>query len=120
MVPRNEFRRMGRISAALLAGLMVTSLSASLPAKAQGSSDYQARLQRLERDMRDLQAETFKRRPATAAPAPAPEPPPVAQPATPAAQTPDLDPLMRRINEMEESIGRLTGQMEELGHQIDL
>src|SRR5215471_2912503 len=132
MVPKNEYRRIGRTSAALLAGLMLTSLSASLPAKAQGSTDYQARLQRLERDMRDLQAETFKRTPGrtgAAAPAggkgavaaaPAPEPPPVVQPATPPAQAPDLDPLMRRINEMEESIGRLTGQMEELGHQIDL
>jgi tol-pal system protein YbgF len=32
---------------------------------------------------------------------------------------PDLNPLMRHISELEETLGRLTGQMEELGHQVD-
>ena len=32
---------------------------------------------------------------------------------------PDLDPLIRRLSELEDSIGRLTGQMEELGHKVE-
>jgi len=100
--------------------------SAAFPVSAvsaQSSADLQARVQRLERDLRDLQAETFRRggkAPTANAAAPAPEPAPM--PAAEAAQpqsTVDLEPLMRRVNEMEESIGRLTGQMEELGHQVD-
>ena len=39
--------------------------------------------------------------------------------AAPAPPPPDLNPLLRRIDEIEDSIGRLTGQMEELGHQVD-
>jgi tol-pal system protein YbgF len=32
---------------------------------------------------------------------------------------PDLGPMMRRLDEVEASVTRLTGQMEELGHKID-
>jgi tol-pal system protein YbgF len=32
---------------------------------------------------------------------------------------PDLGPMMRRVDELETSVTRLTGQMEELGHTID-
>jgi len=104
---------------------MLCSVAVPLPAQAQSSADLQARVQRLERDLRDLQAETFRRtgnRPAPAAGAapPAPEPPPAPVVEAPPPQAlPDLEPLMRRIGDMEESIGRLTGQMEELGHQMD-
>ena len=81
------------------------------------------RLQRLERDMRDLQAETFRKAPGdhTAPPAPAanpnPTPPP---PPEPQVAMPDLNPILRQMGELEEGLGRLTGQFEELGHQVDL
>src|SRR6266849_6501458 len=83
------------------------------------------RLQRLERDMRDLQAETFRKTPGdrTAPPAPAanpipnPTPPPAPEPQ---AAMPDLNPILRQMGELEEGLGRLTGQMEELGHQVEL
>jgi tol-pal system protein YbgF len=79
------------------------------------------RLQRLERDMRDLQAETFRKAPGdrTAPPAAAanPNPPP---PPEPQAAMPDLNPILRQMGELEEALGRLTGQMEELGHQVDM
>jgi tol-pal system protein YbgF len=85
--------------------------------------DLLLRLQRVERDMRDLQAETFRQNPGKA-PAPAAANAPPAQPAPeaapmPAPTMPDLDPLIRRLGELEDSIGRLTGQMEELGHQVE-
>jgi len=83
------------------------------------------RLQRLERDMRDLQAETFRKAPGTAAPAPAANPSPAPTPTPPPAPEaqgamPDLNPILRQMGELEEGLGRLTGQMEELGHQVDL
>jgi tol-pal system protein YbgF len=103
----------GRPSAALLLGTSLVILAAS-PAAAQSTVDLNIRLQRLERDIRDLQSATFKKpqgplvdAPAQAAPA-APEPPKV-----------DLEPVMRRIDELAQSVDHLTGQMEELGHQVD-
>jgi len=33
---------------------------------------------------------------------------------------PDLNPILRQMGELEDGLGRLTGQMEELGHQVDL
>jgi len=121
MVRKVEFKSLGRTGAALLAGIMLSSTAAPVPAQAQSSADLQARVQRLERDLRDLQAETFRRTPGNRDTTPVPvEPapmPPVEAP--PAPSMPDLNPLMRRIGEIEDSIGRLTGQMEELGHQVD-
>src|SRR5258705_5372757 len=116
---RIEFRRT-RTGAVLFAAAMLCSAGLPWSAQAQSSADLQARVQRLERDLRDLQAETFRRggnRPATSA-APEPLPAPAVE-AAPPQQTVDLNPLMRRIDEIEESIGRLTGQMEQLGHQVD-
>src|SRR5258706_8428007 len=79
-----------------------------------------SRLQRLERDMRDLQAETFRKAPGGAAPsAPAGTPSPAPPTPEPQAAIPDLNPILRQIGELEEGLGRLTGQMEELGHQVD-
>ena len=99
---------------ALLVGTGLAAL-AVLPADAQSSTDLQIRLQRLERDIRDLQAATFKKPqgpladpPAESAPAAAPDMPKV-----------DLEPTMRRMEEIAQSIDHLTGQMEELGHQVD-
>ncbi len=105
---------------AFLSYAAVTGASAA-PATVD-ARDLLLRLQRVERDMRDLQAETFRQTgkpiPPSAAIAPAPEPaappPPVVAPVMP-----DLDPLIRRLSELEDSLGRLTGQMEELGHQVD-
>jgi tol-pal system protein YbgF len=74
--------------------------------------DLLNRLQRMERDVRDLQAETFRRGPGDA--------PQVAAPQAPPSSAPDLGPIMRRMDEVGDSISRLTGQMEQLGHQVDL
>jgi tol-pal system protein YbgF len=74
--------------------------------------DLMSRLQRMERDLRDLQAETFRRGPGDARQAVAPQAPP--------SSAPDLGPVMRRMDEVGDSISRLTGQMEELGHRVDL
>ena len=121
---RGRWTKTGMGMSAGLGLLSFTAAFAQTPgAPANDARDLQTRLQRIERDLRDLQAETFRRAPGDRnAPAPAvgPEPPP-----PPAAETsppvmPDLNPLMRRIDELEESLGRLTGQMEEVGHQVDL
>lgn len=103
-----------------VAGL-IGSLSVETAAYAQSSADVQARIRRLERDIRDLQAETFRRSPEGAAggaivPLPPAPPEPATQPSQP---IPDLGPMMRRVDELETSVTRLTGQMEELGYKLD-
>ena len=121
-----------KTGAALIAGLLclciITGASAAPAVQVIDARDLMARLQRLERDMRDVQSETFRRAPnaaAGAAPAPAaaaanaapaPTPVPEAQSQQP---IPDLNPMMRRLGDLEESLGRLTGQIEEIGHQVD-
>jgi tol-pal system protein YbgF len=90
--------------------------------------DLQIRLQRLERDMRDLQAMTFRRGDARDgsdrdgsgrddSPQADDAPPPDA--AGDATGTPNLAPVMRRVDELEDGMGRITGQLEELGHKVD-
>jgi tol-pal system protein YbgF len=141
--PMKAMRGEWKAGAALVVGLGVLSClpalaatPATLPPGVQviDAKDLMARLQRLERDMRDVQAETFKKppgAPAAAAPAsvaapaagaaagaaaaaiPAPEAP------QQASMMPDLNPLIRRMEELEDGITRLTGQMEEIGHQVD-
>lgn len=86
------------------------------------NAQLMVRLQRLERDMRDLEAATFRRPPgdSTATPiAPTPEADMAPGADTPPVAMPDLNPLMRRIDELEEGLGRITGQMEVLGHEVD-
>src|SRR5258707_9815726 len=121
-----------KAGAALIAGVGFLAEIHSATAQATQTIDSREliqRLQRLERDMRDLQAETFRKAPGdrTAPPAPAanpspnpnstltPPPPPESQ----AAMT-DLNPILRQMGELEDGLGRLTGQMEELGHQVEL
>jgi tol-pal system protein YbgF len=77
------------------------------------------RLQRLERDMRDLEAVTFRKPPGDKDSLPLQPPDAAAAPETLAAPMPDLNPLLRRIDELEEGLTRVTGQMEVLGHQVD-
>jgi tol-pal system protein YbgF len=85
--------------------------------------DLQIRLQRLERDMRDLQAMTFRRGDdrddsgRDDSPQADDAPPPDA--AGDAGGTPNLAPVMRRVDELEDGMGRITGQLEELGHKVD-
>ena len=118
-------RRWTKTGAVLIAGL---GLLCSNAAESQGvqtidARDLMARIQRLERDLHDVQAETFRRKPGAAAqaapvsatPAPTPVPDPQAQ----QASMPDLDPLVRQVGEIQESLSRLTGQMEEIGHRVD-
>jgi tol-pal system protein YbgF len=107
-----------RSGALVAVGVLIGGFALDTGAYAQSSADVNARLRRLERDIRDLQSETFKKGPegaqASAVPLP-PEPPST----EPAQQMPDLGPMMRRVDELESSVTRLTGQMEELGHKID-
>src|SRR5262245_64948304 len=94
---------------------LVGGLSAETSAYAQqtiNGTEIVTRLKRLERDMRDLQAETFRRSPdgkGAATPATAAPPGPAAS-AEPAQPIPDLGPMMRRVDELEASVTRLTGQ----------
>jgi tol-pal system protein YbgF len=112
--------------ALLIAGLGLWGF-AVLPARAQAAvqtidaRDLLARLQRLERDMRDVQAETFRKAPGDhpIAPPASPKSDPAPAADSQPSAVPDLNPVMRRIDELEDGIGRLTGQMEELGHQVD-
>ena len=121
-----------KAGAALIAGVGFLAEVHSATAQATQTIDSREliqRLQRLERDMRDLQAETFRKAPGdrTAPPAPAanpsPNPNPTPTPPPPPesqAAMPDLNPILRQMGELEDGLGRLTGQMEELGHQVDL
>jgi tol-pal system protein YbgF len=121
-------RKWGRWVGALVFAVVQAQLAVAAPATASAPpsvADYNqllVRLQRLERDMRDVEAATFRRPPAdksATAPSPA-EPEIAAAPAVaPPPVMPDLNPLLRRIDELEEGLGKLTGQMEELGHQVD-
>jgi tol-pal system protein YbgF len=99
-----------------------TPIAMAAPANPPGNSaadnaQLMVRLQRLERDMRDLEAATFRKPPGAGPVLPAPEP--EVAPAVEAAPMPDLNPLMRRIDELEEGLGRITGQMEVLGHEVE-
>jgi tol-pal system protein YbgF len=119
----------GRWMKAAVAAIVFAGVAGAIPsATAAAQTTVQTidarelvtRLQRLERDMRDLQAETFRKggAAAPAGAAVAPQAPPPSPPMEQSA-TPDLNPMMRRLGDLEESLGRLTGQMEELGHQVD-
>ena len=107
-----------RSGALVAVGVLIGGFALDTGAYAQSSADVNARLRRLERDIRDLQSETFKKGPegAQASAVPLPPEPPSAEPAQ---QMPDLGPMMRRLDELESSVTRLTGQMEEIGHRID-
>src|SRR4051812_47692001 len=97
----------------LIGGAALLIAFGVLPASAQNANDLQTRINRLERDIRDLQAATFRRPPGSLPDADLPADAGAAQPA------PDLGPMLRRMDELEETLGRLTGQMEELGHQVE-
>src|SRR5882672_6042302 len=94
-----------KAGAALIAvvGFLAEVHSATAQAATQtiDSRELIQRLQRLERDMRDLQAETFRKAPGdrTAPPAPAANPTPTPTPPPPPEQqasAPDLNPILRQ------------------------
>jgi tol-pal system protein YbgF len=115
-----RFLTMLRTGALVAVAGLIGSLSLETAAYAQSSADVQARIRRLERDIRDLQAETFRRSPEGAAGAVMPLPPETPEPAAqPSQPIPDLGPMMRRVDELEAGVTRLTGQMEELGYKLD-
>jgi tol-pal system protein YbgF len=103
------------------APIHVTSAAPAPASSGPSAADYNqlvVRLQRLERDMRDVEAATFRKPPGDKVDAPPPaDAPPAAE--TPPPVMPDLNPLLRRIDELEQGLGRVTGQMEVLGHQVD-
>lgn len=120
MTRKSRFLNVWRTGALVAVAGLIGGLSLDTAAYAQSSADVNARLRRLERDIRDLQAETFRKGPdadaVLAAPPTSGAPEPAAEPAQ---AMPDLGPMMRRVDELEASVTRLTGQMEELGHRID-
>jgi len=118
MTRKSRVLNMVRTVALVVVASMIGSLSLETAAYAQSSADVQARIRRLERDLRDLQAETFRRSPegTSGAALPPPDPEPAAEPSR---AIPDLGPMMRRVDELETSVTRLTGQMEELGYKLD-
>ena len=119
MAHKSRFLNVWRTGALVAVASLIGSVALDTAAYAQSAAEVQARLRRLERDIRDLQAETFRKGPdaasVLAAPPTSPEPP-AAEPSQP---MPDLGPMMRRVDELEAGVSRLTGQMEELGHRID-
>ena len=98
-----------RLSGMLLLGAAVATFATSVPALAQGD---EARIRRLERDLQLLQQEVFRNgggpRPGLAAPPPAFD-------LTPPPSTT----LMQRVDDLEATLRRLTGQLEEYQHQLD-
>ncbi len=108
---------------ALVIATAPAQFAAAAPATTPDNAQLLVRLQRLERDMRDLEAATFRKPPGDSSAVPTPSDP-YPDPAVPAAEPPpvvmpDLNPLLRRINELEDGLGKITGQMEVLGHQVD-
>ena len=120
MTHKSRFLNVWRTGALVAVAGLIGAVSLDTAAYAQSAAEVQARLRRLERDIRDLQAETFRKGPdadAVLAAPPGPANPEAA--AEPSQPVPDLGPMMRRVDELEASVTRLTGQMEELGHRID-
>ena len=98
-----------RVTGLLLLGAAGLAVSAPLPAVAQGDD---ARIRRLERDLQLLQQEVFRN---GGAPRPGLTAPPPSFDLTPAPNTT----LMQRVDEIEESLRRVTGQLEEFQHQVE-
>jgi tol-pal system protein YbgF len=120
------------LAGAVALAVMHTQITMAAPAaptpganRAPDNSELLVRLQRLERDMRDLEAATFRKTPGDKGTAQsggpvAPDTPIEAAEPPPPVVMPDLNPLLRRLDELEEGLGRVTGQMEEISHQVDL
>lgn len=98
------------IAGALLGTLMAGT--ACGPAAAQNVNQMRAQLQRLQRDVGDLQAQVFRN-----GTAPSGSGTGAAATASPAAT---LGPLTQRVSGIEDTMRRLTGQIEVLSHRLDL
>src|SRR4051812_47406961 len=100
---RARLMKAGAVLALFSCGAVASASAAPVTVDAR---DLLLRLQRVERDMRDLQAETFRQTgkapPSAAANPPAVEAPPQVAPSAAAPVTPDLDPLIRRLTELED------------------
>ncbi len=97
------------LSMAAASGLLLAATVHS--SWAQPADDVRTQVQRLQRDMSDLQREVFRnqpQRPGAAMPPPNYAPAPV----------PDMA-ATQRVNDIEESLRQITGRLEELGHQLD-
>ena len=118
MTSKSSFLNVWRTGALVAAAGLIGSVALDTVAYAQTAAELNTRLRRIERDLRDLQAQTFRKGPQDGAAilAAPPTPEPAAEPSQP---MPDFGPMMRRIDELESGVSRLTGQMEELGHRID-
>jgi len=97
MTRKSRVFNVWRSGALVAVGVLIGGFALDTGAYAQSSADVNARLRRLERDIRDLQSETFKKGPDGAAilAAPPTTPEPAAEPAQ---QMPDLGPMMRRLD----------------------
>ena len=119
MAYKGRFLNVWRTGALVAVAGLIGAVSLDTAAYAQSAAEVQARLRRLERDIRDLQAETFRGKAPDAAAVLAAPPTSPGPAAEPSQRMPDLGPMMRRVDELEASVTRLTGQMEEIGHRID-
>ncbi len=101
-----QWRSPTRIAAALLiaGGVAIAIPAFSQHAGSGDTSDLQARIEHLERDVRDLQQEVFR----NGGGARDEGPPPAG-----------IAPSSQRLNDLEASLQRLTGQLEELTHRVN-
>ena len=103
-----------RISAGLGAAVLFAFFSAgphaALAQSANDIANMRTQIERLQRDVRDLQAELFRN-------GVTPRGEPVAPAETPAIAP--MGPLTQRVDDMEQSLRRLTGELEVLQHQLD-
>ncbi|MGQ0742373.1 MAG: tol-pal system protein YbgF [Alphaproteobacteria bacterium] len=96
-----------RLGAAIAGAILVSGVLWGLPVAAQyGDEDLATRMQRIERDLRDLQQEVY--RGSQGLPRSGEGPP---QPSGVAAS--------QRVNDIEASLRRLTGQVEELSYRLN-
>jgi tol-pal system protein YbgF len=94
---------------ALLGGLVLSAVP--VLAQPYSSEDLRTQILRMQRDMRDLQQEVYRNGGGPRPGQPAPLAPPVE--AAPNAA------LTERVNDIEETMRRLTGELEQFTHQLD-
>src|SRR6185503_10934268 len=99
MTRKSRVFNVWRSGALVAVGALIGGFALDTGAYAQSSADVNARLRRLERDIRDLQSETFKKGPDAATILAAP--PTTPEPAEATQAMPDLGPMMRRLDEVE-------------------
>src|SRR5688572_16874494 len=105
MARKSRFLNVWRTGALVAVAGLIGAVSLDTAAYAQSAAEVQARLRRLERDIRDLQSETFRgKAPDAAAVLAAPPTSPEQAAPEPSQPMPDLGPMMRRVDELEAGV----------------